>query len=106
MNHEPRIGGSEPSGSGSSRPHRHSEVRDRMGGNVRPVVTTAVTATIVGAVGGGVVATAMDRNLHMYMRFVGFLVIVAIATVGAWIYQTYMRPEGPHVEETKADPTP
>lgn len=72
---------------------------------IRPAVGTAVMATICGAVVGGVVATAMDRNLHMYLRFIGVAVIVAIFAVGAWVYQTCVRPKGAHVEERDAEVT-
>lgn len=70
---------------------------------LRPAIGTAVIATICGAVLGGVVATATGRNLHLYMRFIGFLVIVALIAVGAWVYTTYICPKGAHVEETKAN---
>jgi outer membrane lipoprotein SlyB len=75
--------------------------------NLKPVVATAVIATICGMVLGGVVATAVGRNhADLYLRFVGFLAIVAICLAGAWVYQTYLRPKTAHVEETEADTTP
>jgi outer membrane lipoprotein SlyB len=79
---------------------------DRNTKTARPAVATAVIATICGAVVGGVVATAMGRNLHMYQRFIGLLVVVALCAVGAWVHQTFIKSKGVHVEETKADTTP
>lgn len=73
---------------------------------VMPAVGTAVMATICGAVVGGVVATAMGRNLHVYVRFIGVAVIAAIFAIGAWVYQTYIRPEASVVEEREAETTP
>lgn len=75
-----------------------------MSTNIRPAVTTAITATLVGAVGGGVVFTAMARDLHRYLTFVAFLGLVAVAVVLAWAYQTYVKPKPPAVEETEVDP--
>jgi hypothetical protein len=71
-----------------------------MSSNIRPAVTTAVAAAITGAVFGGVFATATGWDLNTYMKFVGFLVVVAFVVVGAWIYQTYMKPKPAHGEES------
>lgn len=74
---------------------------------MRTIVNRVPVAASIGlAVGlalGFVVATATGRNLHMYLRFVGLLVIVALVIVGKWVYQTYVRPKGAHVEETEVD---
>jgi hypothetical protein len=77
---------------------------------MRTIVNRVPVAAAIGLVPGfliGVaVATAMSRNLHMYQRFIGLAVIAALCIVGAAVYQTYIRPNGAHVEETKADATP
>jgi len=74
--------------------------------NIRPVVTTVVAATISGAVAGGVVATAMDRNLHTYMRFVGLIVIITLGIAAIWAYRTYIKPQGAHAEQSDVEATP
>jgi len=59
----------------------------------------AAAGLAIGLVLGFCVATAMGRDLYLYMRFVGVLLIAAIVAVGAWVYRTYVHPPAPPVVE-------
>lgn len=70
---------------------------------MRTIINNPIVAALIGLVVGLAlgcpVATAMGYELHLYMRFIGVLVLVAVGVVGVWVYRTYIRPEDPVVEE-------
>jgi hypothetical protein len=66
---------------------------------INRIPVAAAMGLIAGLLLGSAVGAAMTWNRHLYLRFIGLLVIVMLGIIGTWVYRTYLRPSGAHVEE-------
>lgn len=64
-------------------------------------ILTAIASLFGGIAVGAAVFVAMDRNTHIYFRFVGLVGVALVTTIAVKAYRTYFghRSE-PVVEET------